>query len=51
MLQLAELYIQVKEQKKFGKEISKSALLLVRLRMFIIAQCPLYLGFVQMSVY
>ena len=51
MLQFAEIYIRVQEPNKSGKEISNSALLEVRLRMFIIAQCPVYVGFVQMSDY
>ena len=48
MLQLAEMYIRVQKRKKFGKGISISGLLEVRLRMFIIAQCP---ASVQMSEY
>jgi len=41
------MYIRVQKRKKSGKKISNSALLDVRLRMFIIAQCPVYVGFVQ----
>ena len=49
MFQLAEMYIRVQEPKKSGKEISNSVLLKVLLRMFIIAQCPVCVGFLQMS--
>jgi hypothetical protein len=48
---LAEMYIGVEKGEKCGKEISNSALLEVRLRKFIIMQCPVYIGFVQMSEY
>jgi len=44
------MYIGVQKRKKSGKEISIS-LLDFRLRMFIIVQCPAYVGFVQMSEY
>jgi hypothetical protein len=40
MFHLDELYIGVEKGKKCGKGISNSALLEVRLRMFIIMQCP-----------
>jgi len=43
------MYIGVQKRKKYGKKVSNSALLVVRLRMFIIAQCPAYVGYVQMS--
>jgi len=42
------MYIGVQKRKKYGKKISNS-LLDFRLRMFIIAQCSAYVGFVQMS--
>jgi hypothetical protein len=51
MFHLAEMYIGVEKGKKCGKEISYSALLEVRLRMFIIMQCPVYAEFVRMSEY
>ena len=51
MIHLAEMYIGVEKGEKYGKEISNSALLEVRLRMFIIMQCPVNVGFVQMSEY
>jgi len=51
MFHLAEMSIGVEKGKKYGKEISNSALLKVRLRMFIIMQCPVSVGFVQMSEY
>ena len=43
------MYIRVKKRKNSGKEISNSSLLEDRPRMFITAQCPVYVGFVQMS--
>jgi len=49
MLKYAEMYIGVHKRQKCGKEISNSALLEVRLGIFIIMQCPVYVGFVQMS--
>ena len=45
------MYIRVRERKKSGKEISNSGLLEVHLRIFIVAQCPVCVGFVQMSEY
>jgi hypothetical protein len=51
MFHLAEMYIGVEKGEKFGKEISNSALLEVRLRIFIIMQCPVYGEFVLMSAY
>jgi len=48
MLQLAEMYIGVRNNKIFREEISFSGLLEFRFRMFIIAQCP---ASVQMSEY
>jgi len=51
MLQLAEMYIRIEERKKSEKEILNSCLLEVRLRIFIVAQCPVCVGFVQMSEY
>ena len=47
MLKYAEMYIGVKKRQKCGKEISNSARLEVRLGMFIIMQCPVYVDFVQ----
>jgi hypothetical protein len=51
MIHLAEMYIGVQKRERSGKKISNSVLLDVLLRMFIIAQCPVYVGFVQMSEY
>jgi len=45
------LYIQVQKRKESGKEISNSALLEVRFRMFITMPCPVRVGFVEMSEY
>jgi hypothetical protein len=45
------MYIGVQKGKKSEKKVSNSTLFDVRLRMSIIAQCTVYLGFVQMSEY
>jgi len=51
MFHLPEMYIRVQKRKKSGKEISNSALLEVCFRMIITMQCPVCVGFVQMSEY
>jgi hypothetical protein len=49
MFHLAEMYIGVEKGEKYGKEISNSANLEVRLQIFIFMQFPIYAEFVQMS--
>jgi len=51
MFHLAEMYIGVEKGEKYGKEISNSTLLEFRLPMFIVMQCPVSVGFVQMLKY
>jgi len=51
MFHLPEMYIRIQKGKKSGKEILNSVLLELLLRVFITMQCPVSVGFVQMSEY
>ena len=46
-----EMYIGVEKGKKYGKGISNSTILEVRLTMLIVMQCSVSVGFVKMSEY